>query len=107
MYVHGRVAPGECRAARKAGREKVLQSWGVGCRSGDKCQRSIYSVCRVYVHGRVAPRKCRAARKAAKGGRSYSADKCSAQAVGSVTSVSEVHIVCIQCTYMESRSREV
>jgi len=48
-----------------------------------------------------------AARKAAKGGRSYSADKCGAQAVGSVTSVSEVHIVCIQCTYMESRSREV
>jgi len=70
VYVHGRVAPRECRAARKAVRGKGLQSWGVGCRSGDKRQRSIYSVCRVYVHGKVAPRKCRAARKAARGGRS-------------------------------------
>jgi len=70
MYVHGTVAPGECRAARKAVRGEGLQSWGVGCRSGDKRQRSIYSVCRVYVHGGVAPRKCRAARKAVRGGRS-------------------------------------
>ena len=47
-----------------------LQSWGAGCRSGDKRQRSANSMCTVYVHGRVAPRECRAARNAAKGGRS-------------------------------------
>jgi len=42
----------------------------MGCRSGDKHQRSASSVCTVYIHGRVAPRKCRAARKAVRGGRS-------------------------------------
>jgi len=70
MYVHGRVAPGECRAARKAAKGEGLQSWGVGCRLGDKRQQSVNSVRTVYVHGRVAPRKCRAARKTVKGGRS-------------------------------------
>jgi len=47
-----------------------LQSWGAGCRSGDKRQRSAYSVCVVCVPGRAAPGKCRAARKAVTGGRS-------------------------------------
>jgi len=70
VYVHGRVASGKCRAARKAVRGEGLQSWGVGYRSGDKCQWSAYSVCRVYVRGRVAPGKYRAARKAVRGGRS-------------------------------------
>jgi len=69
VYVHGKVAPGKCRAARKAVRGECLQSWGVGCRSGDKRQWSAYSACTVYVRGRVAPRKCRAARKAVRGGR--------------------------------------
>ena len=35
------------------------------------------------------------------GGTPYKADKCSARAVGCGTSVSEVHAVCVQCTYME------
>ena len=70
VYVHRRLATGECRAARKAVRWEGLQSWGMGCRSGDKRQCSVYSVCKVYVHGNVAPRMCRAARKAVRGGRS-------------------------------------
>ena len=32
---------------------------------------------------------------------SYRADKSGARAVGCATSVSEVHAVCVQCTYME------
>ena len=70
MYVHGKVAPRMCRAARKAVRAEGLQSWGVGCRSGDKRQWSAYSVYRVYVHRRLATGECRAARKAVRGGRS-------------------------------------
>ena len=64
-------------------------------------------MCTVYIHGRVATGECRGSEEGSEGGRSYGADKCGAQAIGSMTSVSEVHRVCIQCTYMESRSQEV
>ena len=50
---------GECRAARKAVEGEGLQRWCVGCRSGDKRQRSVCSVCTIHVRGRVAPGKCR------------------------------------------------
>jgi len=56
-----------------------LQSWGVGCRSGNKRQRSAHSVCRVYVHGRVAPGGCRGSEEGGEGGKVYRAR---ARAVG-------------------------
>ena len=70
----------------------------MGCRSGDKRQQSAYSVCIVYVHVRVAPGKCRGSEEGGEGRTVYRAG---AQAVGQVTSVSGMHIVCVQCTYME------
>jgi len=75
-----------------------LQSWGAGCRSGNKCQRSAYSVCVVYVHGRAAPGKCRGSKEGGKGRTVYRAG---ARAVGQATSVSGAQIVCVQCKYMD------
>jgi len=70
----------------------------VGCRSGDKCQRSICSLCTMYVRRRVAPGKCRGSEEGSEGRKVYRAG---AWAVGQATSVSGAQIVCVECTYME------
>jgi len=70
----------------------------VGCRSGDKRQRSICSLCTTYVRGRVGPGKCRGSEEGSEGRKVYRAG---AWAVGQATSVSGAQMVCVECTYME------
>jgi len=96
-YMEGSL-PGSVGAARKTARGEGPQSWGVGCRSGNKRQRSAHRVCRVYVHGRVAPGGCRGSEEGGEGGK---VSRAGAWAVGQATSVSGAHIVCVECTYVE------
>jgi len=69
MHIHGNIAPSRCRGSEEGGEGgKVLQSRHAGCRSGDKCQQSVFSLFTMHVRGRVNYGNGGAEREVARGG---------------------------------------